>query len=244
MLLMITIGLWALIAGRITLSPSIKLKGRHARVYGAFLILASIPSSIILTELFSVVLPQSILTNDVISKVLDIVVILVIVFFVAYPFKKWQEAASPSTASVSPNEKVSGIFTKRNVISLFVLVVALGVFGVVSKKSNLAMLPDRIGEKVSKWDADKYYREKFPLVNMKMTETTELGPILEVSGTVENESDLKAVKDFVERDFPQFITETGRDERIKNDPLFKNNVMYIVRYQLAVTKPKQNQAGN
>lgn len=100
MVLMMLAGLFALLAGRITISRKLSLSGRYARFYGIALLVAAIPTSIVLSVLAAVILPSSALESSTVSLIVSVIGVVAVVVGLAVPFQKWQ-AREVATASAT-----------------------------------------------------------------------------------------------------------------------------------------------
>lgn len=91
MILMMLAGLYALIAGRIAVSRTLALKGRHARIYGVVLLVSAIPVSVALSVLVAAVLPAGVLANDTLALVINLAAVVAVVLGITVPFQRWQD---------------------------------------------------------------------------------------------------------------------------------------------------------
>jgi uncharacterized membrane protein len=87
MVLMILAGLWALILGRLTITESLSLDGKRARLYGATLIAFALLVMSWLGPLIGRQLPASLRENDVASIVVNAVVAAAIIVALTIPFR-------------------------------------------------------------------------------------------------------------------------------------------------------------
>jgi len=91
MVIMLIAGLWALLVGKISVAPKLTLHGKYPRIYGVALLLSFLPLSIMIGALLFWILPESMEVNEILMKVLNLMMMVLIVVGVAYPFKVWQE---------------------------------------------------------------------------------------------------------------------------------------------------------
>ena len=91
MILLILIGLFAVIAGKISLAKDIYLTGKNARIYGSILIVLAVPFNFVTAVFLVNVLPASISSNLKVMLVVTVVLLLGIIFGVAIPFKEKQD---------------------------------------------------------------------------------------------------------------------------------------------------------
>ena len=91
MVLMILAGIYAMAVGHIAVSRKITLKGRYARLYGLVLVVAAIPTSLVLSLLFAALFPTSTPVNDVYRMIINAVCLVAIIVVLTLPFQKWQE---------------------------------------------------------------------------------------------------------------------------------------------------------
>ncbi len=90
MVLLIIAGLYALIAGQITIIKSLRLVGKNARIYGGILIAVSIPYSLFASILLSIILPASVLNNDYARPIINLILLVIIAVGLAIPFREKQ----------------------------------------------------------------------------------------------------------------------------------------------------------
>lgn len=96
MVLLIIAGLFALIAGRITIAPKLRLAGKKARTYGMLLLILSIPYSsavyFVMTKFFPAISTASPFNNQLFLPSLDIIIRLLLnilaVVGLAVPFRE------------------------------------------------------------------------------------------------------------------------------------------------------------
>lgn len=86
MVLLALAGLWALAMGSITISGSLRLEGRPARLYGATL-LAMALLLFLLSPLIERVTPAVILQNDVARIVVNALIAAAIIVGLVFPFR-------------------------------------------------------------------------------------------------------------------------------------------------------------
>ena len=78
MFIIYTVGIWALVIGRITLTQNLKFEGRSARIYGGYLLFSAIVVGRTYSLLF-VTLPNELIRNSFIvmpAKLLGVVLTL------------------------------------------------------------------------------------------------------------------------------------------------------------------------
>jgi hypothetical protein len=88
MILLIIAGLYALIAGRITITKGLRLVGKNARIYGGVLIAISIPYLIFASILLSIILPANVLSNDYAKPIINLILLVIIAVGLAIPFRE------------------------------------------------------------------------------------------------------------------------------------------------------------
>jgi hypothetical protein len=86
MILMFLAGLWALLLGRITITGSLALEGRRARLYGATLIAVGL-LLFLLGPLIERALPVSLLENDAARMALNAVIAGAVIVGLVFPFR-------------------------------------------------------------------------------------------------------------------------------------------------------------
>jgi hypothetical protein len=84
MILSILAGVWALVFGRITLTKSLRFKGRAARIYGACLIVAALTIGPALGFLLAALVPDDILENSFFKLMINLGAFLAIAYGTAF----------------------------------------------------------------------------------------------------------------------------------------------------------------
>jgi hypothetical protein len=105
MIVIIGAGLCALIFGRIPIWRGWTLREKFARAYGAALLILCLPVVLLYSTAVTLIWPESIIEEEVITKIADLVFLVIFLLVTAYPFKKWQEVSGGdiSVSAKSPD---------------------------------------------------------------------------------------------------------------------------------------------
>ncbi len=89
MFILILAGLFALIFGKITVTQSLALEGKYARLYGLVLLVAAWPVALFMSIILSLIFPTTLLQGPV-GMALGFAIPIGIAIGFVVPFKKWQ----------------------------------------------------------------------------------------------------------------------------------------------------------
>lgn len=87
LVLIIIVGLFALIAGKLTITKNLRLSGKNARIYGALLLVLCVPC-FLFGWLLLFIIPPSIFSNVIVMTVFNLVLVLCLVIGLAIPFRE------------------------------------------------------------------------------------------------------------------------------------------------------------
>jgi hypothetical protein len=96
MIILILAGLFALIFGKIAVTRRLALHGKFARLFGVALIILAIPLAMLVSGVFSFLLPSALLENKVLIRILDLIILISAAVGLVYPFKRWQDRSEES----------------------------------------------------------------------------------------------------------------------------------------------------
>jgi hypothetical protein len=111
MILLILVGLYAVVAKRVRVTHSFQLTGERARNFGATLIIAAIPATIVLNRVVRPFLPRAILSERLPLSVVNVVFLAVVLFGTAWYFRDpgaKPPAAEPGAEQSPAVEQPSG----------------------------------------------------------------------------------------------------------------------------------------
>ena len=104
MLLLIVAGFVFLLFGRAQVSRNLSLRGKYARLFGLTLLIGAVPLARLVGVLATTLLPSSVLNNEILVMILNLILLIIIALGLAYPFKLWQDR---STETQAPDKKRS-----------------------------------------------------------------------------------------------------------------------------------------
>jgi uncharacterized YccA/Bax inhibitor family protein len=91
MVLLILAGLFALAFGTLSITRTLVLRDKYARLYGVALIVAALPVSAIATALVGAVMPGVVADNGPLAMIISLAVCIVTAVGLAVPFHRWQQ---------------------------------------------------------------------------------------------------------------------------------------------------------
>ena len=91
MIALMLAGLFALAFGKLSITSSLVLRDKYARLYGVALLVAAIPISAIAAMLVGAVLPGVVADNGPLGMIISLAICIVTAVGIAVPCHRWQQ---------------------------------------------------------------------------------------------------------------------------------------------------------
>jgi hypothetical protein len=91
MILLAIAGLWAVWHGSITITESLRLEGRPARLYGATLLAVAVVL-VLLSPLLALVTPEMLVRNDAVRLAVNAAITAALLVGLVFPFRRREDA--------------------------------------------------------------------------------------------------------------------------------------------------------
>lgn len=91
MIALILAGLFALAFGKLSITRSLVLRDKYARLYGVALLVAAVPISATAAMLVGALLPGVVAANGPLAMIISLAISIVTAVGIAVPFHRWQQ---------------------------------------------------------------------------------------------------------------------------------------------------------
>ena len=103
MIVMILVGVFALVRRRVRVTHSFTISGDRAKQFGLVLVIGAIPYTLLVRAVAPYIIPSGILRDPVMSRLLNVGILMLPLFAMAFAFRDSERKASEEPTPVAPD---------------------------------------------------------------------------------------------------------------------------------------------
>lgn len=117
---------------------------------------------------------------------------------------------------------------KRSYVAPLLLVVLLPIWFAANQTANKSTNINSCQSKIEQWNSELWIKKRFEKISLKIIDSSDVGTMLEVSGSVSSQEDINAMRDWFSSSDPIFTDE----QRYKGMPIPSSSL--LVRYNVDI----------